>query len=423
VAALALLVPVVGQAASGPVLNFYAPNTTTPAITTFGYGPVLPGQSVSKTFPLKNTGGSATAALKITLTPSAGTPASAFTKTGDTCTQPVPISLGKGKTCQIEITFTPVAGGVSYAADLTAVSKKPNASKTLHLTGSGAAPNVQITPASKDFGSVGSDQIFTATNTGTATSGSYAFDAPAAPFQLGFPVGSTCTGASLGIGASCSFLIRYRPSTCGGDASYADTVALGSLASVSLTASEPECPHLVVSPSSHYFGTASSTQTFTFTNDGDGPAAVSGGAFAGQFMFGPVALPCQGILQPDESCSQDVSFTLPAGCGASYSGAYVSYNASPPGFWGGGTTTSATATFTAAQPACPPSAQEVCESVGGDFDAAVGTVWICKSVFLESSSDLIKIDTLDAKCVADGGAPFVHLAGTFPDPVTYFCNS
>jgi uncharacterized repeat protein (TIGR01451 family) len=136
VAALALLAPVVGQAASGPVLNFYAPNTTTPAITNFGYGPVLPGQSVSKTFTLQNTGGSATAALKISLTTTAGA-TDAFTKTGDTCSQPVPISLGKGKTCQITIRFTPVAGGESDAADLTAVSKKPNASKTLHLTGSG----------------------------------------------------------------------------------------------------------------------------------------------------------------------------------------------------------------------------------------------------------------------------------------------
>jgi hypothetical protein len=370
VAALALLVPVVGHAASGPVLNFYAPGTTTPPITTFGYGPVSPGQSVSKTFPLKNTGGSATAALKITLTPSAGTPASAFTKTGDTCTQPIPISLGKGKTCEIEITFTPVAGGVSYGADLTAVSKKPNATKTLHLTGSGAAPHVVISPASKDFGSVGTDQIFTATNNGTAPSGSYAFDPPSAPFAV---FNNSCSGASLGIGASCSFRVLYRPSTCGGDANYGDTAALGSLASVSLTATEPECPHLsVVSPDSWDFGTTSGTHTFTFTNDGAGPAFVKSGGFvnfSSVFTFG---YQCLGAtLEPGQSCSQDVSFTLPAGCGESYTGDIV-YGAAPPGIWFGATiTTSATATFTAAQPAC--AANVTISPDSWDFGTASGT--------------------------------------------------
>ena len=154
VAVLALLVPAVGQAAPGPVLNFYAPNTTTPAITSSDFGAVLPGQTSEKTFTLKNDGGSATSALAVTLTRTAGA-VGAFTKTGDTCTQPVPISLAKAKTCQITIRFAPVAGGEVDKADLKAMSKKPAASATLKLTGTGAAPNVQITPASKDFGSVG----------------------------------------------------------------------------------------------------------------------------------------------------------------------------------------------------------------------------------------------------------------------------
>jgi hypothetical protein len=353
VVALALLVPVVGQAASGPVLNFYAPNTTTPAITSFAYGPVLPGQSVSNTFTLKNTGGSATAALKITLAKTAGA-TGAFTMTGDTCTLPVPISLGKGKTCQVTIRFAPVAGGESDAADLTVVSKKPDASQTLHLTGSGAAPNVQITPASKDYGSVGASQLFTATNTGTAPGGSYVFSGPGAPFGVGF--GNSCTGASLGIGASCSFTVSYRPSSCGGDASYADTVALGSLASASLTATEPKCPHLiVVSPDSWDFGTTSGTHTFTLTNDGDGPGFISWTGFSDPFgVFGSTdSCVITATLQPGESCSRNVSFGLPAGCGASYSGSAFNY-AVPPGLWAGvPTTTSATATFTAAQPGCP----------------------------------------------------------------------
>ena len=139
VAALALLVPVVGQAASGPVLNFYDPdNPANPTRSrtrlrrrfSGGAGPVE-DVDAQEHWRERDRG------TQDHPDASAGTPNSAFTKTGDTCSQPVPISLGKGKTCQTTILFTPVAGGESDAADLTAVSKKPNASKTLHLTGSG----------------------------------------------------------------------------------------------------------------------------------------------------------------------------------------------------------------------------------------------------------------------------------------------
>jgi hypothetical protein len=356
VAALALLAPAVGQAASGPSLNFYAPNTTTPAITNFAYGPVLPGQSVSKTFTLKNTGGSATAALKITLAKTAGA-TGAFTKTGDTCSLPVPISLGKGKTCQITIRFAPVAGGESDAADLTAVSKKPNASKTLHLTGSGAAPNVQITPASKDFGTAaGTLQTFTATNNGTAASGTYAFASPGSPFFVVTfgPQANTCTGTALAIGASCSFTVVYAADVCSGNATYEKTAALGSLASVTVTATEPACPHITVSPTSHDFGTTSGTkQTFTFTNDGGAGRVMSTAFDPDNGVFeAPGAFACQSeILQTGESCSVEITLTLPEGCGASYSG-FLRHGMATVGGSSGGNT--ATATFTAAQPACPP---------------------------------------------------------------------
>jgi hypothetical protein len=380
VAALALLVPVAGQAASGPVLNFYAPNTTTPAITNFAYGPVLPGQSVSKTFTLKNTGGSATAALKITLAKTAGA-TGAFTKTGDTCSQPVPISLGKGKTCQITIRFAPVAGGESDAADLTAVSKKPNASKTLHLTGSGAAPNVQITPASKDFGTAaGTLQTFTATNNGTAASGTYAFASPGSPFFVVTfgPQANTCTGTALAIGASCSFTVVYAADVCSGNATYEKTAALGSLASVTVTATEPACPHITVSPTSHDFGTTSGTkQTFTFTNDGGAGRVMSTAFDPDNGVFeAPGAFACQSeILQTGESCSVEITLSLPEGCGASYSG-FLRHGMATVGGSSGGNT--ATATFTAAQPACAIDIRDDCdpatfnEAVPGDPPTCVG---------------------------------------------------
>jgi hypothetical protein len=409
VAVVALLVPAVGHAAPGPVLNFYAPNATTPAITSFDFGAVLPGQSVEKTFTLRNDGGSATSALAVTLTRTAGA-AAAFTKTGDTCTQPIPISLAKAKTCQITIRFAPGAGGEVDKADLKAMSKKPAASATLKLTGTGAAPNVVISPASWSFGTLGKDQIFTATNTGTATSGPYAFDPPGAPF-FNFTNINTCTGAALAPGGHCSFTIRYEPSTCTESslpgAPYSDAVALGSLASVSLTATQPHCPHLSVSPSPHDFGTASGSHSFNFRNDGNGPAFIVGGFASWDDVFTVGGTCGTGTtLQPGEVCSTIVTFTQAEGCGATYDG-IRRWEATLPGHWGGTFPyTEATAIFTAAQPACVPDL--TIDPASWDFGTESGT----------------KTFTVKNEGTAASTLFFVHVEGypVFADAVGSTCD-
>src|SRR5262245_26155615 len=145
--AMVLLVATSASAATGkPILNWYDGQTKLDP-SSYAFGAVAPGSSVTKTLTLKNDGSVANSAMTMALTKTGGA-TGAFTKTRDTCTQPIRISLGKGKTCQVDITFTPQAGGESDTATLTATSKKPDAQKTLSLSGSGAAPNVQISPAS-----------------------------------------------------------------------------------------------------------------------------------------------------------------------------------------------------------------------------------------------------------------------------------
>jgi hypothetical protein len=60
---------------------------------------------------------------------------SAFTKTADGCAA---TSLGPGKSCSVTVQYAPSAAGASDSATLAASSKKPAASASLTLTGSGA---------------------------------------------------------------------------------------------------------------------------------------------------------------------------------------------------------------------------------------------------------------------------------------------
>lgn len=152
VAAAAIAVPAAAAAASGgPVL------ASSPA--THNYGALAAGQTTATTFTLANTGGSASAALTITLPGSA-----AFTKTADTCTG---TSLGPGKTCTVTITYTaPAVPGQAGTATLTAASNKPAATATATLAGTAAkaAPALAATPSGG--GPVGATVTDTATLSG-----------------------------------------------------------------------------------------------------------------------------------------------------------------------------------------------------------------------------------------------------------------
>ena len=96
------------------------------------YGQVAAGSTAAKKFTLDNKGRSATGALTLT---KSGPGRAAFQVTADTCTA---TSLGPGKSCTFTVRFHPTSP-VRYAATLTAVGKKPTATATLPLTGTGAA--------------------------------------------------------------------------------------------------------------------------------------------------------------------------------------------------------------------------------------------------------------------------------------------
>jgi hypothetical protein len=120
--ATALLACWAGAAAAksrAPVLSF--------SPSPYDYGAVTSGQTVSRTFRLTNSGGSAAAPL-ITVT---GSSAFAVNPTRDTCSATV---LRPGKACTVEVRFAPTNAGKA-SATLTAASKKPAATATDTLTG------------------------------------------------------------------------------------------------------------------------------------------------------------------------------------------------------------------------------------------------------------------------------------------------
>jgi hypothetical protein len=122
----------VASAAQTPSPGWYDNGT---AMTSYSFGTVngTAGQTASQTFVLENSGGSATAALTISLT---GSPA--FTETG-TCQG----SLGPGKSCAVTVTYAPTADPETDQATLTATGQKGD-SAFLVLSGASAEP-AQIT--------------------------------------------------------------------------------------------------------------------------------------------------------------------------------------------------------------------------------------------------------------------------------------
>jgi hypothetical protein len=110
------------------------PPFATPASSgSYDFGTVtVGGTSPAVTFTVKNNGDRATSALAVALP--AGSP---FAITSNGCAG---ISLGKGKSCRLVVTFTPAAATAYTGVALTVSSRKPDATATVTLRGTGVAP-------------------------------------------------------------------------------------------------------------------------------------------------------------------------------------------------------------------------------------------------------------------------------------------
>ena len=130
-AAVAAATVVAALAGAGPAAAKPKPPALAFTPSSYDYTQVTTGQTASHTFTLANTGKRASGALRLRL---AG--AAAFSITGNTCSRK---SLRPGKSCTVRVRFAPTNSG-TVTATLTAVGKKkPAATATVALTGTGAS--------------------------------------------------------------------------------------------------------------------------------------------------------------------------------------------------------------------------------------------------------------------------------------------
>lgn len=221
---------------------------------------------------ITNTG---TASLTVSSVTLAGTNASAFSISQNTCTTVTP-----NGTCTFQVVFTPPSIG-SYVASVSIADNAPGSPQTVALSGAGVASGagISFSPASLAAGQILSGSIapmtLTVTNSGTAAlniSGTTIAGTNASSFTL---TSNNCTTA-VTVGNSCQMVVTFKPSATGSDTATLNVTdnAPGSPQQVQLTGSATTEPNSCKSTN-----TTGPSQTPPTPN-------YAGTAFSGKVMVG-----------------------------------------------------------------------------------------------------------------------------------------
>ncbi len=317
--------------------DFFAASSAVVSLspTSWSAGNVAVGKSVSQAFTLKNGTSSALSISSIGLSPAT----SGFSKT-TTCGA----SLAAGTSCDITVTFAPLATG-SVSATLAVTDSA--GSESASLSGTGVNATASLSPTSLAFGNVTTGttsaiQYSTLSNNGstTLTISSLVISGP--PFA--FSGLGTC-GASLAPGGTCTISVKFSPTATGtftGKVTVNDS-ATNSPQTLGLsgtgTSSTPSGPVASFSPNPLNFGSVSVGNTssvayLTLTNKGGSALSITGsytitGANAADFAFAGVGS-CPGVggtVAAGASCLISLKFT-PKASGTRTAQVNVSDNAS-----------------------------------------------------------------------------------------------
>jgi hypothetical protein len=261
------------------------------------------GLSVAATFSLTNYGGSPTGILTAAVT------GAGFSITANEC----PAQLASLATCKIQVTFAPATAGVVTGA-LTVTDATPGSVPGVAaLTGTGiTGPTGVITPAVKDFGTVGVGQsattAFTITNGGSAASDIIALATTEPQFTI---VNDLCGGHPLASRTTCTFGVTFAPASAGLKQAIVNVTQTSDgavLASASLTGSglAEGHIHLTISPPTIDFGTTyvgGPVGPAVFTVKNDSISSVGGAA-----QFKIASNTCAAALAPLATCQVGVTF-------------------------------------------------------------------------------------------------------------------
>jgi hypothetical protein len=270
------------------------------------FGSVTIGQTASRSFTIRNTGGGASGPIASAM---AGPAAAAFQV--DPATTTCGDRLAGGAECVIGLHFTPTASGPQTAT--VSVAGAPGGSVTADLAGRGLTPAaITIDRSSHDFGGVGTgtstQTTFTITNTGESDALALTTTIAGADAGDFARVGGSCPDVLAG-GASCTIDVAFTPSAL---ASRTGTLTVaaepGGTTSATLSGTGLRPATLSLSETVVAFGDQLLPVTLehrlVLTNTGEVPTGqivLTGGASSakGLFSFNN----CNGqILGPSENC-------------------------------------------------------------------------------------------------------------------------
>jgi hypothetical protein len=253
--------------------------------TPHNFGDAIIGTpSAPQVFTVTNTGDATSGTINITLS---GLDATQFELGADSCSG---MTVAAGDDCTVEVIYNPTASGV-HMGTLQATAS-PGSTATAALQGRAAsAASVRLLPGSQDFGTVvtgssSSTVDFTLTNTGGVPTGtiSHTFGgADAAEFSV---TSSTCAGAPLAGGASCTITVRFNAASAGAKTATLDVTDGTLTASATLSANGVAPGAIVIEPSTRDYGNSSigvatGATTFTVRNTGGAATGVLTVAVAG----------------------------------------------------------------------------------------------------------------------------------------------
>jgi len=234
-----------------------------------------------------------------------------------------PATLAAGFSCNIAVTFSPIATG-TRTATVTATDSATGSPHSVNLTGTGKAgalPVVTLTPPSLAFPNVAlnttSKQTVTVKNTGAAAL-SFTSITITGTVPSDFSQTNTCTG-SIAVNGTCTITVSFTPSTFEdqtGTVTLTDNAA-NSPQSIPITGNGAEAA-VFLSPSSLAFpsqkqNTTSTPLTVTVENYGNATLTISNVAITGPFLIS--ANTCGSSLAAGSICTISVEFA-PKGTGA-----------------------------------------------------------------------------------------------------------
>jgi len=234
-----------------------------------------------------------------------------------------PATLAAGFSCNIAVTFSPIATG-TRTATVTATDSATGSPHSVSLTGTGKAgalPVVTLTPPSLAFPGVAlnttSKQTVTVKNTGAAAL-SFTSITITGTVPSDFSQTNTCTG-SIAVNGTCTITVSFTPSTFEdqtGTVTLTDNAA-NSPQSIPITGNGAEAA-VFLSPSSLTFpgtkqNTTSAPLVVTVENYGNATLTISNVAITGPFLIS--ANTCGSSLAAGSICTISVEFA-PKGTGA-----------------------------------------------------------------------------------------------------------